>query len=164
MPNNPNISKAACPISAPSILTCHKQGEFPRPPLLTNCTLKDDAFFSLPSSVLDQMKMRSGNQPKSTAVFNTQLSLTLDRCALAVWQYMLNATQRSTNQQPVSSLYHRTRTPAHRFLKRTTKYLLNHKMTQSSTYTTPDLPPTLAARLAVCKGIHSNKYSPLKSS
>ena len=84
--------------------------------------------------------------------------------ALAAWQYTLNATQPSMNHQTVASLHQRTRTPAHRFLKRTTKYLLNHKMTHCSTYTTPDLPPTLAARLAICKGIHSNKYPPLKSS
>ena len=120
MPNNPNIANAACSSSAPSILTYHKQGQFPRPPLLTNCTLKDDAFFSLPSSVLDQMKMRSDNQPKSTAVFNTQLSLILHLCPLPAWQYMLSATQPSMNQQTVSSLHHRARTPAHRFLKRTT--------------------------------------------
>ena len=67
------------------------------------------------------------------------------------------------NHHTVSSLHQRARTPPHRFLKRTTQYLLNHKMTHCSTYTTPDLPPTLAARLALCKRIHSNKYPPVKS-
>ena len=68
------------------------------------------------------------------------------------------------NQHTAPSLHQRAPTPPHRFLKRATQYLLNHKMTHCSTYTTPDLPPTLAARLALCKGIHSNKYRPLKSS
>ena len=101
---------------------------------------------------------------KSTAVFNTQLCLILHLCSLPTWQYTLNATQPTMNQRTVSSLHHRARTPAHRFLKRTTKYLLNHKMTHHSTYTTPDLPPTLTARLVLCKGIHTNKYRPVKSS
>ena len=66
------------------------------------------------------------------------------------------------NQHTAPSLHQRAPTPPRHFLKRATQYLLNHKMTHCSTYTTPDLPPTLAARLAVCKGIHSNKYRPLK--
>ena len=102
--------------------------------------------------------------PKSNAVLNTQLRLILHLCAPPVCQYSLNATQPSINHQIVSSLHYRARTPAHRLLKRTTKYLRTHKMTQCSTYTTPDRPPTLAARLAVCKDIHSNKYRPAKSS
>ena len=101
---------------------------------------------------------------KSNAVFYTQCRLILHSSALAASQYTLNATQPNMNQHTVSSLHHLARAPAHRFLKRTTKYLLNHKMTHCSTYTTPDLPPTLAARLALCKGIHSNKYRTLKSS
>ena len=68
------------------------------------------------------------------------------------------------NQHTAPSLHQRARTPPHRFLKRTTQYLLNHKMTHCSKHTTPDLPPTLAARLALCKCIRSNKYPPVKSS
>ena len=45
----------------------------------------------------------------------------------------------------------RARTPAHRLRRRTTKYLLKQKMTHCSTYTTPDLPPTLAARFPYAK-------------
>ena len=101
---------------------------------------------------------------KSNAVLNTQLSLILHLCPLPAWQYMLSATQPSMNQQTVSSLHHRARTPAHRFLKRTTKYVLNHKMIHCSTYTHPNPRPTLAGRLALCKGIHSNKYPTLKFS
>ena len=108
--------------------------------------------------------MHNAAPAKSNAVLKTQLSLILHLCTLPVWQYTLNATQPSMNYQTVSSLHHRARTPAHRVLKRTTKYLLNHNMTYCSTYTTPYLPPTISARLAVCKGIHSNKYRPLKSS
>ena len=37
-------------------------------------------------------------------------------------------------------------------------------MTQCSTYTTPDHPPTLTARLVLCKAIHSNRYWSVKSS
>ena len=106
--------------------------------------------------------MHSAPAAKSNAVLNTDMRLILDLCALAAWQYTLNATQPSMNEQTVSSLYRRARTPAHRLLKPTTKYLLNHKMTHCSTYTTPGLPPTLAARLALCKAIHSNKCGPLK--
>ena len=84
--------------------------------------------------------------------------------APATRQHTPNATQASMNQESVCTLHYRARTAARRFLKRTTKYLHNHKKTQCSTYTTPDLPPTLAACLAVCKGIHSNKYPPVKSS
>ena len=62
------------------------------------------------------------------------------------------------------SFHYRPSARMHCLCKRTTKYLLNHKMTQCATYTTPDLPPTLAARLALCKGIHSNKHRQLKSS
>ena len=101
---------------------------------------------------------------KFNTVFHTQLSLILHLCALPVWQHTLNATQPSMNQHTESSLHPHARTPAHRFLKPTTKYLLNHKMTHRSTYTTADLTPTLAARLALGKGTHSNKYRPLKSS
>ena len=101
---------------------------------------------------------------KFSAVFNTQLGLMLHSSALAVWQYTLNATQPSMNHHGVSSLHYPARTPPHRFLKRTTKYLLNHKITHCSTYTTADLPPILAARLQVCNEIRFNKYRPLKSS
>ena len=107
--------------------------------------------------------MHNAGAAKSYAEFNTQLSLNLHLSAPAMWQYTLNATQSSMNQHTVSSLHYRARTPAHRVLKRTTKYLLNDKMTHRSTYATPDLPPTLAARLAVRKGIHSNKYRPVNS-
>ena len=110
------------------------------------------------------LKLLLHNQPKFTAVFNTQLSLILHLSALPAWQYALNTTQPSMDQHTVYSLHCRARTPAHSFLKLTTKYLLKHKMTQCSTYTTPNLPPTLAACLAVCKGIHSNKCRPIKSS
>ena len=68
------------------------------------------------------------------------------------------------NLQTVRSLHYRARTRIHRLLKRTTKYLLNNKMTRCSTYTTPAHPPTLTARLVLCKAIHSNKYPPVKSS
>ena len=91
------------------------------------------------------------------------MRLILHLCALPVWQYTLNAAHTSMNQHTVSSLHYSPRTPPHRFLKRTTKCLLNHQMTRCSTYTTPDLPPTLAARLAPCQSIHS-KYPPVKSS
>ena len=101
---------------------------------------------------------------KSNPVLNTPMRLILHLCALPAWQYTLNATQPSMNQHTISSRNYRARTPAHRFLKLTTKYLLKHKMTQCSTYTTPNLPPTLAACLTVCKGIHSNKCRPIKSS
>ena len=84
--------------------------------------------------------------------------------APAAWQYTLSATQPSMNQHTVSRLHHRARAATHRLLKSITKYLLNHKMTHCSTYTSPDLPPTLAARRALCEGIHSNKYRPLKYS
>ena len=108
--------------------------------------------------------MNSAPPAKSNPVFNTHMRLILHLCALAVWQYTLNATQPSMNQQKASSPNCRSPTPAHRFLKRTTKYLLNNRTTRCSTYTTADLPPILAARLAVCNAIHSNKYRPLKSS
>ena len=101
---------------------------------------------------------------KSTAVLNTHMRLIMHLCVLPAGQYTRNATQPSMNHQTVSSLHHRARTPAHRFLKPTTKYLLNHKMTHCSTYTTSDLPPTLPARLALWKAIETNKYRPLKSS
>ena len=68
------------------------------------------------------------------------------------------------NQQTVSSFHYRPSARVHRLCKRTTKCLCTHTMTTRSTCTTPDLPPTFAARLALCKGIHSNKYRPLKSS
>ena len=103
-------------------------------------------------------------QPNPMQTLNTQVRLILHSCALAASQHTLNAAQPSINQHTVSSLHYRPRTPVHRFLKRTTKYLLNHKMTLCSTFTPLDLPPTLAARLAVCKRIHCNKYRPLKSS
>ena len=108
--------------------------------------------------------MHSAAAAKSNPVFDTQLSLILHLCALPAWQHMLNAAQPSMNQHTVSSLHHRARTPAQRFLKHNTKYLPQRKTKHCSTYTTPDLPPTLAARPALCKGIHSNKYRPLKSS
>ena len=101
---------------------------------------------------------------KCNAVFNAHILLILHLSAPAASQYTLNATQPSMNHQTVSRPNRRARKQADRFLKSTTKYLLNHKITHCSTYATPDLPPTLAARLAVCKGIHSNKYRPLKSS
>ena len=107
--------------------------------------------------------MHDAAPAKSNAVFNTQLSFILHLSAPPAWQYTFNATQPRVNQHTVSSLHHRARSPPHRFLKRTPRYLINHKMTHCSTYTTPDLPPTLAARLAVCKRIHSNKYPPIKS-
>ena len=68
------------------------------------------------------------------------------------------------NQHTVSSFHHRVPTPPHRLLKRTTKYLPNHKITHGPTCTTPDLPPTLPAPLALCKRIHSKKYPTVKSS
>ena len=102
--------------------------------------------------------MHNAAAAKSSAVLYTQLSFILHSCAHSAWQYTLNATQPSMNLQTVPSRHYRARTPAHRFLTRTTKYLLTHTMTHCSTYSTPDLPPTLAARLALCKGIHSNKY------
>ena len=108
--------------------------------------------------------MHSAPAPKSNAVVNTYMRLILNLCALASWQYTLIATQPCMNQHTVSSLHHRASAPAHRFLKRTTKYQTNNHTTRRSTYTTPDLPPTLPARLAVRKGIHSNNYRPLKSS
>ena len=77
---------------------------------------------------------------KSNSVSNTELSLILHLSAPAVWQYTLNATQISMNQTTVSILHYSARTPAHRFLKRTTIYLLNNKMAQCSTYITPYLP------------------------
>ena len=164
MPNNPNIANAACSSSAPSILTYHKHGQFPHPPLLTNCTLKDDAFFSLPSSVLHGMKMRSDNQPKSNAVFSTPLCVIWHFSAPPVWKYTLNATQPRRNHQTVPRRCYCGRKPAHRFFTHTTEYLFNHKITHCCTYTTPDRNTTLADRLAICKAIHSNKYRPLKSS
>ena len=100
---------------------------------------------------------------KSNAVFHTQLSLIVHLSAHPVWQYTLNVTQPSMNQQTVSTLHCQARTPANSLLKRNTEYQLNNKMTQCSTYTTPDLPPALAARPALCKAIHSNKYRPVKS-
>ena len=96
----------------------------------------------------------------SNAAFNMQLRLVSFFSPLPVWQYTLNTSQPCMNQQTVSSLQYSPRRRVHRLCKRTTKYLLNHKMTHCSTYTTPDLPPTFAARLALCKGIHSNKYPP----
>ena len=102
--------------------------------------------------------LRNAAAAKSNAVFNTQLCLSLHLCALPVWQYTLNASQPSMNQQTVSGLPYRSSARPQRLLRRTTKYLLAHKMTHCSTYTTPDLPPTLAPRLALCKAIHSNKY------
>ena len=108
--------------------------------------------------------MRGAPAAKSNAAFETHMRLILHLSALPAWEYTLNATQPNMSQQTVSSLHHRTGAAAHRFLKRTTKELLSHKMTPCSTYTTPDLPPTLAARLSLCKGIHSHKYRPLKSS
>ena len=108
--------------------------------------------------------MHNAAAAKSNAVFNTQLSLILHLCPPPVWQYTLNASQPSMNQQIVSSFHYRSSPRVHRLLKRTTKYLLTHLMTRCSTYTTPHLPPALAARPAVCKRVHSNKYRPLKSS
>ena len=108
--------------------------------------------------------MHSAAAAKSIALFHTPMRYTLHLCAPPVWQYTLNATQPNMNQPTVPSLHQRARTPPHRFLKRTTQYLLNRKMTHCSTYTTPDLPPTLAAPLALCKAIHSNKYPTVKSS
>ena len=108
--------------------------------------------------------MHSAAAAKSNAVLNTPLSLILHLSAPAVRQYTLNAIQPSMNQHTVYSLYCRARTPAHRLLKRTTKYLPNHKMTHLATYITPYLPPALAACLAVCKGNHYNTYPPVKSS
>ena len=115
--------------------------------------------------------MRSAAAAKSNAVFSTQLSLILHLCtqlslilhlcAHPVWQYTLNAAQPSMNQTDVSILHYRARTPAHSFLKRTTIYLFTHKLIQRSTYTIASI---LAVRLALCKGIHSNKYRPVKSS
>ena len=46
----------------------------------------------------------SAEGAKSNAAFNTQLCLILHSCSLPVWQYTLNATQTSMNQQAVSSL------------------------------------------------------------
>ena len=131
---------------------------------LTNCTLKNDAFISLPRSALAPIKTRSDNQPKSNAVFYTPLRVIWHFCAPPVWQYKLKATQPRMNHQTVPRRCYCGRKPAHRFFTHTTEYLLNHKITHCSTYTTPDLPTTLAARLAICKAIHSNKYRPLKSS
>ena len=74
---------------------------------------------------------------KSNAVFNMQLRLILHLCALAVWQYTLNTSQPSMNQETVCSRHYRARTRTHRLLKRTTKYLGTHKMTQCSTYRAP---------------------------
>ena len=108
--------------------------------------------------------MHSVAAAKSNAVFYTHMSLILHLYALAASQYTLNATLPSLNQRTVWSQPYRPRPPAEHFLKCTTQYLLTHKMTHCSTYTTPDLPPMLAARLAVCTGIHSNIYRPLKSS
>ena len=84
--------------------------------------------------------VHSAAASKFNAVLDTQLRLILHLCALAAWQYTLNATQPSRIEQAVSSLQYLPRAPPHRFLKRTAKYLLNHKMTHCSTYTTPDLP------------------------
>ena len=108
--------------------------------------------------------MHSATAQTSNALFNTQLRLILHLCAHPVSQYTLTATpQPSMNRHTVSSLHQRAPAPPHRFLKRTTKCLLNHKMTHCSTYTNPDLPPTLPATLALCKRIHSNKYPTAKS-
>ena len=101
---------------------------------------------------------------KSNSVSNTELSLILHLSAPPVWHYTPVATQPSMSHHTMWRGDHRARKPEHGALKPTTKYLLNNKMTHCSTYTTPDLPPTLAARLALCKGIHSNKYPPVKSS
>ena len=101
---------------------------------------------------------------KSYALFHTQLSLILHLYALPAWQYTLNDTCTSFNQHTVSSLHYRPCTPAHCLCKPTTKCLLKDDMTHCSTYTSPDLPPTLAAPFALCKGIHSNIYPPIKSS
>ena len=108
--------------------------------------------------------MHNAAAAKSSAVLYTQLSLILHSCAHSAWQYTLNTSQPSMNQQTVSSFHYRPSARVHRLCKRITKYLLNRTMTTRSTCTTPDLPPTFAARLALCKGIHSNKYPPLKSS
>ena len=108
--------------------------------------------------------MHNAAAPKSTAVLNTQLSLILNLSAPAAWQYTLNVTHPGMNQPAVSRPHYRARTRVHRFLKHTTKHLLNNKMTHCSTYTAPDLPPILAARLALCKGIHFNIYPTVKSS
>ena len=108
--------------------------------------------------------MPSAAAAKANAVLNTHMRLILHSSALPVCQYMLNTTHPSMNQHTVSSHHQRARIPAHPFLKRTTKYLLSQKLTHCSTYTTPDLLPTLAACLAVCKGIQSNKHPPVKSS
>ena len=74
-----------------------------------------------------------------------QLSLILHLCPLPVWQYMLKATQPSTHQCAVPIRHSRPRTPAHRFLKRTTKYLRTHKKhrappTQTLTFLQHQLP------------------------
>ena len=73
--------------------------------------------------------MHSAAAAKFNAVLNTQLSLILHLCAHPVLQYTLNATQPSMHQQTVSSRHYRVSTLAHRFLKRTTIYLLNNKTT-----------------------------------
>ena len=108
--------------------------------------------------------MQSAPAAKTNPVFHKPIRLILHLPSPSAWQYTLNATQPSMNHLTVSSPIHRARTPAHRFLERTTKYPPNNQPIQSSTYTSPDLPPTLVARLALCTGIHSNKYRPLKSS
>ena len=100
---------------------------------------------------------------KFNAVFNTTICLCVRLSAPSVWQYTLKTTQPSMNHHTVSSRHYPARTPPHRFLKHTTKYLLNHKMTHCSIYATPGLPPTLVARHAVWQRIHVNTYRPLKS-
>ena len=109
--------------------------------------------FSFPPSL---HAMHSAPAAKSNVVFCicTHMRLILHLCVPSVCQYSLNATHPSMNQQTVSSLHYRARIRVHRFLKRTIKYLLNHKMKHCSTYTPPDLPPTLPASLALSKGIH----------
>ena len=77
------------------------------------------------------------SNPGSAARF-TQLRLILHLYARPVWQYTLNATQPCTNQRTVRSRHFPTCTRAHRLLKRTNRYLVTHKMTHSSTYTTPE--------------------------
>ena len=79
------------------------------------------------------------------------MRLILHLCALAVWQYTLNASQPSMNQQTVSSPHYRSSARVHRLCRRTTKYLGTHKMTTRSTYTTPDLPQHLLPVLLYAK-------------
>ena len=82
--------------------------------------------------------MHSFADAKSNALLHTHIRLMLHLSAPPEWQYTLDATHPSMNQHTASSRHYHGRTPPHRFLKRTTQCLLNHKMTHCSTYTTPD--------------------------